>query len=412
MNKFRKYILLAICCLTISVCLAQPNKQKELEDRRIRIINEIKKINALLFKTSGQKKSVLTQVEDISQRISARENLIKVTNRQANLLTRNINDNLQKIEQLRDELKELKDDYAAMISKSYKSKSQQSRIMFLFSSENFLQAYKRLQYMKQYARQRKKQGESIKEKAVLLQQLNKDLIDQKKKKELLITENEGAKTKLQQEKKDQEVLVASLRKDEGKFSSQIKKKQKQAAAIEKQIEDLIKEAIAKSNREAAKKTSKKITKSSKKFALTPEAKILAANFTSNKGKLIWPVQKGVVTQSFGSHRHPQFPNVTTNNNGVDITTEDNAKARAIFAGEVMQIQQIKGANQAIYVRHGDYITIYRNLATVLVKKGDKVTSKQNIGTIYKNPINGKTILKFYIYKNAKKMNPADWVYKM
>jgi len=411
MNKFCKYLFLVLCFLTISVGFAQPDKQKELEDRRVRIINEIKKINALLFKTSGQKKSVLTQVEDISQRISARENLIKVTNRQANLLTRNINDNLQKIEQLRDELKELKDDYAAMISKSYKSKSQQSRIMFLFSSENFLQAYKRLQYMKQYARQRKKQGENIKEKASLLQQLNTDLIDQKKKKKLLITENEVAKRELQQEKKDQEVLVASLRKDEGKFSSQIKKKQKQAAAIEKQIEDLIKEAIAKSNREAAKKASKKVSKS-KTFALTPEAKILAANFTSNKGKLIWPVQKGVVTQSFGSHRHPQFPNVTTNNNGVDITTEDNAKARAVFAGEVVQIQQIKGANQLIYIRHGDYITIYRNLANVLVKKGDKVISKQNIGTIYKNPINGKTVLKFYIYKNATKMNPADWIYKM
>ena len=411
MTRFRKLFFSVLCCLTISVGLAQPDKQKELEDKRIAILNEIKQINALLFKTSGQKKSVLTQVEDISQRISARENLIKVTNRQANLLTRNINDNLQKMEQLRDELKELKDDYAAMISKSYKSKSQQSRIMFLFSSENFLQAYKRLQYMKQYARQRKKQGERIKEKAATLQQLNTSLIDQQKKKRLLITENEGAKRELQQEKKDQEVLVASLLKDEGKFSSQIKKKQRQAAVIEKQIEDLIKEAIAKSNREAAKKASKKVSKS-KTFALTPEAKILAANFTSNKGKLIWPVQKGVVTQSFGSHRHPQFPNVTTNNNGVDITTESNAKARAIFTGEVMQIQQIKGANQAIYIRHGDYITIYRNLATVLVRKGDKVTSKQNLGTIYKNPINGKTTLKFYIYKNATKMNPADWVYKM
>ncbi|MFT5237234.1 MAG: septal ring factor EnvC (AmiA/AmiB activator) [Flavobacteriaceae bacterium] len=411
MNKFRKYFFLAICCFAISVCLAQPDKQKELENRRISILNEIKQINALLFKTSGQKKSVLTEVEDISQRISARQNLIKVTNRQANLLTRNINDNLQKMEQLRDELRELKDDYAAMIIKSYKSKSQQSRIMFLFSSENFLQAYKRLQYMKQYARQRKKQGESIKEKTILLQQLNTDLMDQKKKKELLITENEGAKKELQQEKKDQETLVASLRKDEGKFSSQIKNKQKEEAAIERQIEDLIKAAIAKANKEAAKKTSKKVTKS-KTLALTPEAKLLAANFTANKGKLSWPVERGVVTQSYGSHRHPQFPNVTTNNNGVDITTDTNAKARAIFAGEVMQIQQIKGANQAIYIRHGDYITIYRNLATVLVKKGDKVTSKQNIGTIYKNPINGKTVLKFYIYKNAKKMNPADWVYKM
>ena len=411
MKKFRKYLFLVICCLSISAGLAQPDKQKELENRRLSILNEIKQINALLFKTSGKKKSVLTQVEDLSQRISARENLIKVTNRQANLLTRNINDNLQKIEQLRNELRALKDDYAAMISKSYKSKSLQSRIMFLFSSENFLQAYKRLQYMKQYARQRKKQGESIKEKTILLQQLNTDLMDQKKKKELLITENELAKTQLLQEKKDQETLVASLRKDEGKFSSQIKKKQQEEAAIERQIEDLIKAAIAKANKEAAKNNVKSEEKSTS-LALTPEAKLLAASFTSNKGKLSWPVERGVVTQSYGSHKHPQFPNVTTNNNGVDITTEENSKARAVFAGEVLQIQQIKGANLAILIRHGDYITIYRNLATVLVKKGDKVTSKQNLGTIYKNPINGKTVLKFYIYRNSEKMNPADWVYKM
>ena len=411
MNTFFKYIFLSICCFTISVSNAQPDKQKELENSRIKIIQEIEKINALLFKTSGQKKSLLTQVEDISQRISVQENLIKVTNQQANLLTRNINDNLQKIEQLRDELRELKDDYAAMISKSYKSKSQQSRIMFLFSSENFLQAYKRLQYMKQYARQRKKQGEGIKEKASLLQQLNMDLIAQKKKKKVLIVENEQAKSELQKEKKDQEILVASLRKDEGKFSSQIKKKERQAAAIEKKIEKLIKEAIAKSNREAAKKASKKATKS-KTLALTPEAKLLAASFTSNKGKLIWPVQRGIVSQSFGSHRHPQFPNVTTNNNGVEITTEANAQARAVFDGQVMQIQQIKGANQAVFIRHGNYITIYGNLATVSVKKGDKVSSKQNIGTIYKNPLNEKTILKFYLYKNSLKMNPADWIYKM
>jgi septal ring factor EnvC (AmiA/AmiB activator) len=190
-----------------------------------------------------------------------------------------------------------------------------------------------------------------------------------------------------------------------------RRKQKEEAAIERQIEDLIKAAIAESNREAAKNNIKSEEKSTS-LALTPEAKLLAASFTSNKGKLSWPVERGVVTQGYGPHKHPQFPNVTTNNNGVDITAEENAKARAVFAGEVMQIQQIKGANQAIYIRHGDYITVYRNLATVTVKKGDKVNSKQEIGTIYKNSINGKTILKFYIYKNAQKMNPADWIYRM
>jgi len=389
----------------------QVDKQKELEEKRISILNEIKQINSLLFKTQGEKKSVLSQVEDISQRISARENLIRVTNQQANLLTRNINDNLQKMEQLRDELKELKVDYAAMINKSYKSKSQQSRIMFLFSSENFLQAYKRLQYMKQYAKQRQKQGESIKEKTSLLQQLNNDLIAQKKQKELLIEENRLAKARLNEEKKDQEILMTSLRKDEGKFATQIKKKQKEAAAIDRQIEELIKAAIATSN-ETTGNAEERIKTKLTKFALTPESKALAANFTSNKGRLIWPVEKGIVTESYGTHQHRQFPNVTTNNNGVDITTDSGTKARAVFDGEVMQIQQIKGANQAVYIRHGDYITIYRNLGTVSVKKGDKVSTKQEIGTIFNNPTTGKTTLKFYIYRNANKMNPADWIYKM
>ncbi|GHC44747.1 murein hydrolase activator EnvC family protein [Ulvibacter litoralis] len=412
MKKIQLYLFILLSLLTTSIAFSQPNKQKELEERRVAILSEIKQINALLFKTRGQAKSILTQVEDISQRINARENLIKVTNQQANLLTRTINDNLQKMDQLRKELKELKEDYAGMITKSYKSKSEQSRIMFLFSSENFLQAYKRLQYMKQYAKQRKKQGESIKEKAELLKQLNNDLIVQKKKKEVLIKENQAEKAKLKKEKLDQERLVASLKKDEGTFASQIKQKKKEADAIEKQIEDLIRAAIAKSNSENNNNTTTTTTTKSTTFALTPEAKALAANFTSNKGKLIWPVEKGVVTENFGKHQHPQFPNVTTNNNGVDITTEPNAKARAVFKGEVMQVQQIKGANQAIYIRHGDYITIYRNLAKVSVKKGDKVSTKQEIGTIYNNPTTGKTILKFYIYRNDAKMNPADWVYKM
>jgi septal ring factor EnvC (AmiA/AmiB activator) len=265
--------------------------------------------------------------------------------------------------------------------------------------------------MKQYAKQRKKQGESIKEKTVLLQELTNDLIAQKKQKQLLIEENNKEKLKLKDEKKDQEVMIASLKKEEGKFASQIRKKQKEAADIDREIERLIRLAIESSNKETG-TTKNTITTKVGTFALTPEAKALAANFTSNKGKLMWPVEKGVVTESYGTHQHPQFPNVTTNNNGVEITTEANAKARAVFSGEVMQIQQIKGANQAVYIRHGDYITIYRNLTSVLVKKGDKVATKQAIGTIFNNPTTGKTTLKFYIYKNSDKMNPSDWIYKM
>ncbi len=389
-------------------CFSQSKKQQELEDKRQALLEEIQKINSLLFKTKGEKKSVLAEVEDLDQRIATRENLIRVTNQQANLLTREINTNLSSIDQLKEELTVLKKDYAAMITKSYKSKSQQSRIMFLLSSENFLQAYKRVQYMKQYTRFRKKQGEDIQIKSVQLKKLNEDLIQQKKDKQKLIDENKKEKGKLDAEKQSQQSLIATLKKEEGKFESQIREKQKEASRIEKEIDALIKAAIAESNKASG--TTK--TTTSNTFALTPEAKALAADFKNNKGKLIWPVEKGRVITPYGKRQHPQFPNVTQDHNGVEIITEPNAKARAVFSGEVLQVQQLKGANKAVYIRHGDYITIYNNLATVTVKKGDKVTSKQEIGTVFTHPTTGRAVLKFFVYQNTQKMNPADWIYKM
>ena len=408
---------------------AQGDKQKELEEKRQAILEEIKQINSLLFKTKKEEKSVLSQVEDLNQRISASENLIRVTNQQANLLTRNINDNIDRISALREELKIMKADYAAMIQKSYKSKSQQSRIMFLLSSQNFLQAYKRVQYMKQYAKFRKKQGEGIKAKTEELQQLNNDLIEQKKTKQKLIAENELAKKRLTEERKDQQELVATLKKDESKFAAQIQTKQKQADEIDRQIDALIKAAIEEANRIAREKalaeaktkgdaetsnTKNVVTKPAKteEFALTAEDKALAASFTSNKGKLPWPVEKGMVVKSFGTHQHPQFPNVTTNNSGVEIATADNATVRSIFEGQVISIQMIKGAHKVVIIQHGDYLSVYSNLASVSVKKGDKVSTKQSIGTVAKSPTEGKTVLKFYIYQNKNKINPADWIYRM
>lgn len=434
MKQVRTYFFLFICLITVSNAFAQPDKQKELEEKRQAILEEIKQINSLLFKTKKEEKSVLSQVEDLNQRISATENLIRVTNQQANLLSRNINDNITKISSLREELKVMKADYAEMIQKSYKSKSQQSRVMFLLSSQNFLQAYKRVQYMKQYAKFRKKQGEGIKAKTEELQKLNADLIAQKKTKQKLIAENEVAKTNLTSERKDQQALVATLKKDEGKFTTQIRGKQKEADEIDRQIDALIKAAIEEANRIAREKalaeakanannttnntttttTKNVVTKpaSKEEFAMTAEDKALAASFTSNKGKLPWPVEKGMVVKSFGTHQHPQFPNVTTNSSGVEIATADNAAVRAIFEGQVLSIQVIKGANKVVLIQHGDYISVYSNLATVSVKTGDKVSTKQNIGTVAKSPTEGKTVLKFYIYQNKTKINPADWIYRM
>jgi len=411
MKHLKYFLFTAVVLLTFLGATAQIDKQKELEEKRQSLLEEIKNIKSFLFKTQGQKKSVLTEVQDLGQQITARENLIRITNQQANFLTREINNNLTKIDDLREELKKLKEDYGAMIRKSYKSKSQQSRVMFLLSSEDFLQAYKRLQYMKQYAKHRKMQGEKIKDKTNLLQVLNQDLVDQKKQKEKLIDDNRVAKRALDKEKKDQESLMATLRKDEGKFSSQIKEKQRETAAIDKQIDAIIRAEIAKSNAKSGTKTT--TTAKPNTFALTPEAKALANDFTNNKGKLPWPVDKGIVVGRYGTHQDPLLPNVTRSSSGVEIATGANESAQAVFDGEVFQIQRIKGTpKMALYVRHGNYITVYMNLESVSVKVGDKVTTKQKIGKVFTNTLDNKTILKFLMYKESNKMNPADWIYRM
>lgn len=405
-----RVLLLILICFSISFSsIAQSKKQKQLEAQRNALLKEIDKINNLLFKTRGEKKSVLAEVEDLNHKIATRENLIRVTFQQANLLTREINSNLASMDQLRTELQSLKEDYAAMIKKSYKSKNEQSRVMFLLSSENFLQAYKRIQYMKQYTKFRKKQGAEIVAKTDQLKLLNEQLIQQKKDKDALIAESKKEKAQLDAEKNTQKALIASLKTEEGKYTSQIQNKQKEANRIEREINRLIREAIAAANAKAEKKTT---TSKSEAFALTPEAKALARDFKNNKGKLIWPVEKGRVITPYGRRRHPQFPNVMQDHHGVEIITETNATARTVFSGVVESIQQVKNGNKAVLIRHGDYFTFYYNLSSVTVKKGDKVATKQTIGTVFSHPQTERAVLKFYVYRNTQKMNPADWVYRM
>ena len=382
---------------------AQKPTRKQLEERRASLIAEMQQLSRLRETNKKKEISLLTQVEDLDQQIKVRSDIIKVTNRQANLLTQEINENLNKMDNLRDELKDLKDDYALMIQKSYKSKSGQSKIMFLLSSESFKQAYKRMQYMKQYANYRKKQGDQIKERTALLQQVNTDLIQQKKDKDALIAENRLARKELVKEKQAHDALVAQVRKKSNVYAAQIRKKQQETDEIDRQIDKIIADAIAASNVKAGK------SKSNKKFALTPEEKTLASNFASNKGRLIWPVERGRISRRFGKTRHPTLPNITTYSSGVEIETSPNEKVRAVFKGEVLKIQNVSGSNLAVYIKHGDYITIYHNIKKITVKVGDKVDFKQPIGEVGLNAFNGKTILKFLVRKNNTKLDPSDWV---
>ena len=385
------------------LALAQ-DKKAALEAQKKRLQQEIVQINTLI-KTSAKKRAdVLTQVETVQLKMDRQDALIRLTNRQINRLNQEINLNLRNIEKLRAELMVLKKDYSEMVISARKNKSTQNRLMFLLSSESFWQAYKRMVYMKQYTAYRKKQGEQIAAKTKALQEYTTSLVSQRIDKKELIEENREAQKKLDSIRKRHNKLVLDLKKRERNYTAQIKKKQKQQQIIDKEIARLIREAIAESNKKAGTKTGN--------FVLTPEAKVLAANFVSNKGRLPWPVEKGIVTQQFGTQRHPIVRTTTIKSNGVTISVPAGTTTRSVFEGKVLNIVQFKGSNPIVLVQHGNYITTYKNLSKVYVKKGDRLTAKQVIGEVFTNKDTGKTTLQFSLFQNTSPQNPALWLYQM
>ncbi len=405
-SKYLSFLFFVLLVFTHMDGYAQSKRQLELEERRRELQQEIRQITNLLFAGKKEKKSVVSAVEDLNYKISVRKNLMRITNQQANLLTREINSNQNEISKRRDKLKILKDDYGNMIVKSYKNRAAENKLMFLLSSSNFQQAYRRLQYIKQYADYQKQQAIIIKQETENLKRLNQDLLRQKKEKQKLVAENKAAKAILDKELKAQQVLISSIQKNLSKFTAQIKSKQKESDKLDREIRKLIREAIAASNKKAGKST-KLAT-----FSLTPEQKILAANFTTNKGKLPWPVASGVVKMRFGTNPSPIDPTIKIKSNGVRIATNKGEQVRAVFEGTVQGIMTPKNGNNAIMIRHGNYITVYKNLSKFYVSKGEKVSTKQAIGEVITNKTSGESILSFGIYKDSSIQNPSHWIYKL
>ena len=404
--KYFSFILFIFLAIGSSNANAQSQRQQELEEKRRELQQEIREITKLLFAGKKEKKSVVSAVEDLNYKISVRKNLIRITNQQANLLTREINANQDEISTRRVKLKALKEAYADMIVKSYKNRARDNKLMFLLSSSSFQQAYRRLQYIKQYADYQRQQAEIIKVETKQLQLLNQDLLVQKNDNQKLVGENKAAKLILDKELKDQQAFIESIQKNLEKFSAQIKDKQKASEKLDKEIRKLIREAIAASNKKAGKSVK------SRTFSMTPEQKVLAANFTANKGKLPWPVASGVVKMRFGPNPSPIDPSIKIKSNGVRIATNKGEPIRAVFDGVVQGIMTPKNGNNTIMIRHGNYITVYKNLSKFYVSKGDKVTTKQVLGEVITNKASGESILSFGIYKDSAIQNPSIWVYKL
>lgn len=413
-----KYLFI-LAFLICSASAWSQTAQEKLEQRKEQIQKEIRAQEALLRSQDKKQKSILTEIIQQREKIRLRESLIATTEKQAKILKDEMYTNQLSINKLNRELKELKEDYSAMIVKSYKSRSEQSRAMFLLSSETFLQAYKRAQYMKQYTSFRKSQGEEIKVKADKLLTLNTKLDAQKIEKQKLVVEQEKERVVLQKEKVEQEKLSAAIQKDKKKIAQEIKKKQQESRDIDRKIDKLIKEAIAEANRKAAAERKKanpkttaaetRATENSTKIVLTPEAKIISDSFKANKGRLPWPTATGTITQKYGDQPHPDLSYLKVHSNGIEITTSKGSQARAVFDGEVYSILYVSPVQKAVMIQHGDFFTMYHNLSDVSVVKGQKVTRKQSIGTIRTSTETGRTILKFMITQNVSYTNPQGWL---
>ena len=396
----RKLLFILLLIFNYGFSQDYNEQQKKLEAQQLSIKKEIEKINILVFENKKKTKSLLDNIEDVELKISVRNKLIEVNNQQSKNLSSQIKNKNDRIYDLQIDLKKLKDEYANIVSNSYKKRSSKIKLMFLFASRDFNQAFSRFQYFKQYSAYRKEQANKI----IITQKNISSLIDtlqnNRKQRELVIDENKKIKLELEGEKLEKNRLFNNLEKTNKNYLADIRRKEKESKLIDNEIQKLIRLAISESNNNDS---------SVNNFALTPEGRIISSNFLSNKGQLPWPLKEGVITRRFGTQPHPVVKTTTINSTGIMIATSPNSVVRSIFEGQVLSVYGFKGGNPGILVRHGKYISNYQNLSQVFVKKGDKIKTGEEIGIIFTNNTSGKAILKFNIFNELKPENPQSWL---
>ena len=393
-------IRLLLCFFLFIVTDLRSQSKKLLEKQKIEIQNEIKVIEQKLSNSSKKKGVIISNAEDLNYKIKLQQNLISNINNQLNLILNEIDDNEIQLSNLKNKELSLKEELAKMLLIGYKKKSNLNKLMFIFSSSSFQQAYKRIQYFKQYANFQSKTLSKIKITSSEIENVIIALDSQKTNKQFLINENENIKKELSIQYSDLNELIAEVNKDQKKYKNEIKQKQKLSREIDKKIEKLIREALANSKRNEG------------GFKLSEEAQLISKNFNANKGRLPSPVIRGNLVLGFGKQPHPIVKTATIQSNGVRIRTSSDVEARTIFDGQVYSIIVSKNNSRTVLIQHGNFFTVYKNLSQTYVSKGDKLKTKEVIGKIATDPLNGQTILSFSIFYNGVPQNPRTWIYKL
>jgi septal ring factor EnvC (AmiA/AmiB activator) len=425
MFRANKYFLIVLIILVQGLYAFSQTNRSELERRKKALQKEIEITNKLISENKKNKKLSLSQLNILNKKLEDRMRLIKTIQQEVNMLSSSIENDGQKIVELQSDLSRLKSAYAKLIRQAYLTRNQESALMLLFSAQDFQQAYKRLYYLRKYNNYRREQAllieESQRELDGRVKQFKTDLST---KRDLLGSE-EREKMELSLEKKEQEQTLSALKKKEKTLKKDLEKKRADARKLDGEIQRVIEREIAKERSRAEAKSKAKSEAERKKaisagkpapvetkepeLRVTTETRALSGKFESNKGRLPWPVDRGVISESFGTHSHPVLKGITTNNNGVNISTNAGASVKAIFAGEVSGVISIPGANMAIILKHGEYLTVYSNLASASVSKGQKVSAGQSIGIADRDDSGNKSEAHLEIWKGKTKLNPADWI---
>ena len=436
MKKLHIILVLLLLALVNPVyCQKTKGKsKKQLQSEITSLQKEISTANQLLKKTKKDKEMTLNEVNLLDKKIKQREQLIKAYNEQIAVLDEEINAGQSNIKTLNADLGKLRKEYAKMLTFANKNRSHYDKLGFVFASQSFNQAFRRLRYIREFSDARKVKMDQI---ASTERRISGEVEASQQAREeqaALLKDEKEQQEALKKEKEELNSQVAKLKKKEGNLQQDIKNKQQQTQKLQKAIDDIIAEEIRKANAEAERKRKEEAKKKAaankdkgktatttapatpapskeKGMALTPSEQTLSSNFVNNKGKLPWPVERGVVSSSYGKHASVVSSKVTVTNNGIDIATTEGAKARAVFDGEVASVAKLVGSNTVVIIRHGEYFTVYSNLENVTVKRGDKVKTKQNIGTVHTNKNENKTEIHFELLKEQSRQNPANWLSK-
>lgn len=390
-------ILFIILFVTFTSAFALNGQTRaELEELRRKNLQEIEYVDRMLKTTASQKNESLNELRVIGKKLNLREKLINEYGQEISLLEYRIQLNSLATEMLEQDLNELKNEYARSIVSAYKATKGTPALAFILSSSDFNQGYKRLKYIQQVAKYRRKETETIETIYMELQSTRERLEKDRRNVSDLKNKEVRQKQMLSQEQNRKERLVTTLSRKEKQLKQELDEKRRIARQIEKEIERLIEEE----------------RKKSETVPMSREMKVIGDSFGENKGKIPWPVASGIITSHFGLQPHPVLRNVTEDNIGIEITSSGPTKARSVFKGEVVRVFAISGANMAVIIRHGKYLTVYQNLVNVKVKAGDSVAIGEEIGDVFlDNGEGGKAVIKFMVYEEKKKLDPEQWLTK-